>query len=360
MTKRLGLFTRLLGDQRGASAERASAQRGASVERASELSAAQVYADATEQFVVAERLGFDIGWVAQHHFDPEEGGLPSPLVFLAYVAARTSRIRLATGIITAPLEDPVRVAEDAAVLDALSGGRFELGLGSGGSPDSFAVFGKDPAARAELYGDAVARLLAALAGDPLAGTVRRLHPDGSRLLDDVWQATFSVPGGTRAGKAGSGLLLSRTQPRTEDAPHATLPQIQAPIVAAHAAALPDGVSPRVGASRSVLVGRNAKRVRDLARAGVVRFVDHLRRAGLPAPTGDADAMLAALDVHVGTPEQVIASLSADPIVVEASDLIFQVHPTEPGQEATLESLELIAAEVAPALGWVPATAVARS
>jgi hypothetical protein len=65
-------------------------------------------------------------------------------------------------------------------------------------------------------------------------------------------------------------------------------------------------------------------------------------------------------VHVGTPEEVIASLSADPIVVGASDLIFQVHPTEPGQEATLVSLELIATEVAPALGWVPATAGARS
>jgi len=178
------------------------------------------------------------------------------------------------------------------VLDALSGGRLELGLGSGGSTDAFTVFGKDAATRAELYGDSVARLLAALAGER-SGHGRRLAPDGSRLLDTIWQATFSPPGGTRAGLAGAGLLLSRTQPRTEDAPHATLTELQLPIVAAHAAALassgrPDAPSPRVGVSRSVLVGRHAERVRDLARAGVLRYARYLRRAGLPAPTGNAE------------------------------------------------------------------------
>lgn len=337
MTKRLGLFTRLVGD--------------GPPER--------VYADAIEQFQLAERLGFDIGWVAQHHFDAEEGGLPAPLVFLANVAARTSRIRLATGIITLPLEDPLRVAEDAAVLDTLCAGRFELGLGSGGNPAAFAAFGKDPAGKTELYADGVARLLAALAGNPVGGTAGRLTPDGSRLLDDVWQATFSADGGRRAGEMGSGLLLSRTQPRPVNAPRATLAQIQRPIVAAHAAALPSGVRPRVGASRSVLVGRDGRYVRERARAGVVRFTDHLRRTGLPAPTGSPDEMLAALDVRVGTPDEVIAALSADPVVAGATDLIFQVHPTDPGQKATLESLELLATEVAPALGWAPATEVAR-
>jgi hypothetical protein len=78
-------------------------------------------------------------------------------------------------------------------------------------------------------------------------------------------------------------------------------------------------------------------------------------------TGDAaDALLAALDVHVGTPEEVIASLAADPVVADATDLILQVHPADPGQEATLGSIELVATQVAPALGWVQATAPAIS
>jgi alkanesulfonate monooxygenase SsuD/methylene tetrahydromethanopterin reductase-like flavin-dependent oxidoreductase (luciferase family) len=92
---RLGFFTRLL-DKAGA---------------------AERYRLATAQIIHAERCGFDSAWVAQHHFHEDEGGLPAPFVFLSQVAARTTRIRLGTGIVTLPLELPVRVAEDAAVLD---------------------------------------------------------------------------------------------------------------------------------------------------------------------------------------------------------------------------------------------------
>src|SRR5262249_11726061 len=100
--KRLGFFTPLL-DQ---------------------AAAAGRYGLATAQIAHAERCGFDTAWVAQHHFHEEEGGLPGPLVFLAQVAAQTSRIRLGTAIVTLPLELPIRVAEDAAVLDLISGGRL--------------------------------------------------------------------------------------------------------------------------------------------------------------------------------------------------------------------------------------------
>ena len=79
-------------------------------------SAAERYRLATEQIVCAERNGFDSAWVAQHHFVESEGGLPAPFVLLAHIAARTSRIKLGTGIVVLPLESPVRVAEDAAVL----------------------------------------------------------------------------------------------------------------------------------------------------------------------------------------------------------------------------------------------------
>src|ERR1700749_542056 len=178
MTKRLGLFTRLLDPSPHAPPVR-------------------VFAEAIEQFTVAEQLGYDIGWVAQHHFDPQAGGLPAPLVFLASVAARTERIRVGTGIITLALEDPIRVAEDAAVLDALSGGRLELGLGSGGGPGAFAIFNRHTptAKRSHTYRIAVARLLNALAGRRWADDGTLLYPDGTRLLTDIWQATFSSNGG---------------------------------------------------------------------------------------------------------------------------------------------------------------------
>ncbi|VFS43422.1 Glutathione import ATP-binding protein GsiA [Serratia liquefaciens] len=119
MPKRLGFFTRLL--------DQGSAQTR--------------YRLAAEQIRHAERLGFDSAWIAQHHFHEQEGGLPSPLVFLAHVAAQTDRIRLGTAIITLPMENPLRVAEDAAVLDLLTDGRLEVGFGSGGTPTSFLPFG---------------------------------------------------------------------------------------------------------------------------------------------------------------------------------------------------------------------------
>src|SRR6187399_1873603 len=126
--KRLGFFTRLLD----------------------ETTAAERYRLATEQIVHAERCGFDSAWIAQHHFHEGEGGLPAPFVFLAQAAVQTSRIRLGTGIVTLPLELPVRVAEDAAVTDLLSGGRLEVGIGSGGNLSAYAAFGQDGAERGKV------------------------------------------------------------------------------------------------------------------------------------------------------------------------------------------------------------------
>ncbi len=131
--------------------------------------AAERYRLAAEQIAHAEHLGFDAAWVAQHHFHEHEGGLPSPFVFLGHVAARTSRIRLGTGIITLPLELPVRVAEDAIVLDLMSYGRLELGVGNGGNPTAFAGFELDNAHRNELFIRNLARLRNALAGEHIPG-----------------------------------------------------------------------------------------------------------------------------------------------------------------------------------------------
>jgi putative FMN-dependent luciferase-like monooxygenase len=307
-TRRLGLFTRLRPDHPDAPAS-------------------VLYSQAREQFLLAERLGYDVGWVAQHHFDVEEGGLPSPLVFLAWMAAHTERIRLGTAIITLALEDPIRVAEDAAVLDVLSGGRLELGVGTSGD-------------RNGLFADYFQRLRDALHGAGLDARHRPMHPSGHRLLDDLWQATFSVEGGSRAARSGCGLLLSRTQPRPVDTP---LHEIQRPIVDAYLEALPVGRAPRIGASRSVFALRDGLRAKELARQGIARHVDWLRSNDLPVPEF--------IDANAGTPDEVIDMLGADPLLTEATDLIVQVHPVDPPAEDVLESIELIATEVAPALGW---------
>ena len=152
--------------------------------------AAERYRLATAQIVHAERCGFDSAWVAQHHFHEDEGGLPAPFVFLSQVAARTTRIRLGTGIVTLPLELPVRVAEDAAVLDLMCGGRLEVGIGPGGNLSAYEAFGLDSTERTALLVRHHRVLLDAWAG--------RALPGGDRLL-----SAQSWPGGSRSGRRRS-------------------------------------------------------------------------------------------------------------------------------------------------------------
>jgi alkanesulfonate monooxygenase SsuD/methylene tetrahydromethanopterin reductase-like flavin-dependent oxidoreductase (luciferase family) len=129
--------------------------------------------------------------------------LPSPFVFLGHLAARTQRIRLGTGIITLPLELPVRVAEDAIVLDLISNNRLELGVGNGGNSTACAGFGLDNEHRNDLFVRNLARLRGALKGEPIPGG-DTLYPQKPDLAERIWQASLSVAGGARAGLAGDG------------------------------------------------------------------------------------------------------------------------------------------------------------
>jgi putative FMN-dependent luciferase-like monooxygenase len=326
--KRLGFFTRLL-DQ---------------------ADPAERYRLAAAQIIHAERCGFDSAWVAQHHFHEDEGGLPAPFVFLSRVAAQTSRIRLGTGIVTLPLELPIRVAEDAAVLDLMSGGRLEVGVGGGGNLSAYAAFGQDSAERGTLLTGHLQVLRDAWSGRPLPGG-DRLYPANPHLVERLWQATFTVDGARRAGAAGDGLLLSRTQPRPANAQALSLAEIQNPMIDAYLEALPEGRAPRILASRTVFVADDGKDALRLAEAGLGRHRARLARLGRAAGDGSLGKMIAAMDVHLGTPGDVIASLRADGTLARATDLAVQVHSIDPPHPFILRSIELVAEVVAPTLGW---------
>ncbi|NNC13663.1 putative FMN-dependent luciferase-like monooxygenase [Planctomonas sp. JC2975] len=337
-TPRLGFFTRLLDD-------------ASPVDR---------YRNAIAQFVRAEELGFDTAWVAQHHFHRDEGGLPSPFVLLAQAAAKTSRIVLATGIVTLPLEAPLRVAEDAAVLWLLSEGRLEVGIGSGGTSSSFPPFGHDPADRSAIYAAHKQTLLRALNGEVLTSDGGALYPPAPQLADTLWEATFSASGAERIGREGHGLMLSRTQPRTEYTGHGSAVD-QVAIVQAYTSALPDDVEPRIMASRSVLVTDTEADTARWRAEGIARSLPSLQAQGLVIPADADELELAAyLDLHIGTSDQVLATLHDDPILPLATDIVFQPHPVDPPHEVVLRSLELTTDRVAPELGWVPATALATA
>ncbi len=112
----------------------------------SSRSFSQEYRETLELIRLAEAVGFDSAWVSEHH-GASDGYLPSLLPMLAAAAAVTERIALGTGVILAPLHDPLRLAEDAAVVDQLSGGRLVLGLGAGWREEEFRAFGVPRAER---------------------------------------------------------------------------------------------------------------------------------------------------------------------------------------------------------------------
>jgi putative FMN-dependent luciferase-like monooxygenase len=328
--KRLGFFTRLL-DQ---------------------TDAAERYRLATAQIAHAERWGLDSAWIAQHHFHEGEGGLPAPFVFLAQVAAHTTRIRLGTGIVTLPLEMPIRVAEDAVVTDLMSGGRLEVGVGPGGNLSAFTAFGLDSNDRHVLMDRNLAMLKTAWSGGELPGG-DKLYPSSPTLVDRIWQATFTVPGAKRAGATGDGLMLSRTQPRPADNPQLSLADIQNPMLDAYFEALPKGREPRILASRTVFVADDRKEAMRLAELGLSRLRHRLAATGNLSSGNLVGDLITAMDVHIGTPDEVIASLLSDSTLQRATDLTMQVHSIDPPHPYILRSIELFAEKVAPALGWTP-------
>jgi alkanesulfonate monooxygenase SsuD/methylene tetrahydromethanopterin reductase-like flavin-dependent oxidoreductase (luciferase family) len=180
----------------------------------------------------------------------------------------------------------------------------------------------------------------------MRGTSSVLNPPAPDLAGRLWQATFSVEGGRRAGLDGDGLLLSRTQPKE---PGQTLHDVQLPIVEAYLEALPSGVEPRILASRTAVVLDPADL--DAAWQAADPGLRRLARTFLKQDgAGDLRDIARLTDTHLGTVDEVVASLEADLTLGRATDVAFQVHSVDPAHEITLRSIELLATEVAPRLG----------
>lgn len=158
----------------------------------------EVYEATLERIVEAERRGLEAVWVTEHH-GFADGYLPQPLVFCAAVAARTRRLRIGTGIVIAPLMHANALAEQAAVVDVLSAGRLELGLGAGYREDEFAAFGADRSRRYETL-EATARALPELwaSGQATPAPVQSPLP--------LWIGGRGPRGARIAGRVGAGFL----------------------------------------------------------------------------------------------------------------------------------------------------------
>jgi alkanesulfonate monooxygenase SsuD/methylene tetrahydromethanopterin reductase-like flavin-dependent oxidoreductase (luciferase family) len=159
---------------------------------------ASVYATALERAELADEIGIDTIWGSEHH-GFEDGYLTQPLTFAAAVAARTSRVRVGTGVTIAPLRGTVDLVEQAAVVDLISNGRLELGLGAGYRRPEFDAYGVDISQRMPLL-EQRAREVSELWS---SGTLRPAPVQASAPL---WLGVHGPRGARIAGRLGAGLL----------------------------------------------------------------------------------------------------------------------------------------------------------
>ncbi|HMO68261.1 MAG TPA: LLM class flavin-dependent oxidoreductase [Novosphingobium sp.] len=140
----------------------------------------QVYAETLDFIAWSEQAGFDGAWVPEHHLSPD-GYMPSPLAMLAAIAARTSTIRIGSGVAIAPLYDPVRFAQDCAVIDQLAGGRLELGLAIGYRAREYAAFGLDAGKRGARFDEFLQIVTRLWAGEEVSFSGKHFAIEGAKL-----------------------------------------------------------------------------------------------------------------------------------------------------------------------------------
>ena len=171
------------------------------------------YRASLEQIAWAEQLGFDSVWLTEHHFC-DDGYSPSPLVIASAIAARTRTMRIGTNLMLLPLYHPVRVAEDAATLSLVSGGRFDLGVGAGYVEEEYRTFGRSLRNRPSLMEESIAIIRRAWSGEPVKFQGKRFQVGNVPVLPAPEQPIRILMGATsppaieRAARISDGFLSS--------------------------------------------------------------------------------------------------------------------------------------------------------
>lgn len=173
-----------------------------------------LYAEILDVVSWSEAAGFDGAWVPEHHL-ADDGYMPSPLIALSAMAARTRRIKLGSAIALAPLYNPVRFAEDSAVLDILSGGRLEMGLAIGYRRRESAAYGADFGKRGRIFDEwlqIVTRLWSGetvdFAGQHFALTGAKIMPPAPRGRIPLYIGSFTGKAMERVARYGDGFIGS--------------------------------------------------------------------------------------------------------------------------------------------------------
>jgi alkanesulfonate monooxygenase SsuD/methylene tetrahydromethanopterin reductase-like flavin-dependent oxidoreductase (luciferase family) len=304
-----------------------------------------------------ERAGFYAYHIAEHHGTPL-GLAPSPGLFLSAAIQRTCRMRLGPLVFILPLYDPLRLIEEIAMLDQMSGGRLELGIGRGTSPLEAALFNSDHKQSAPRYAEALDVILKGLTHKVLnhegpfyrykdvpieLSPLQQPHPP-------LWIGGHSVDGAARAAKLGANYV-------TQDTAEATRPYMDS-YRAAWKQAQGDKPLPKLGLLRFIVVADSDAAAEKLARRAYPKWhahYDHLyRKHGLFHERGaKTEGFEVTFDEGVrgiyGSPAKVARELREQAEIAGVNYLVGQFAFGDLSEAEVARSIALFGSEVMPAL-----------
>ncbi|SFU36215.1 LLM class flavin-dependent oxidoreductase [Alicyclobacillus macrosporangiidus] len=313
----------------------------------------ELYQEIVAQTVLADQLGFDAVYLAEHHFEVY-GRQPAPLITLARISGLTQRIALGTAVVEAPYYHPVRLAEDAALLDVLSGGRVRLGIGSGSRNKTaeFTKFGipvEEKTGRTletiEILRQAFDTGVIDFDGDFYRFTDVEICPrPRNRANDLIWLAA-SDSTVELAGTCGFPLLIPRvgTSDRHREWIHR------------YRAALQDRPG-WVAQLRFVYVAETTREAQERTKRTFARYAEYECGVTWDGRTGTREYrdLMQQMNMVIGSPDEVVAQLNAWRDEFGFDEIICQVHAAGSDHAASLEAIELLAREVMP--HFLPQTA----
>jgi alkanesulfonate monooxygenase SsuD/methylene tetrahydromethanopterin reductase-like flavin-dependent oxidoreductase (luciferase family) len=312
------------------------------------------YERSLDLFSTGERLGFDSAWVRQRHL---ERAVSSAATFLAAASQRTHRIGLGSAVIQMGYENPFRLAEDLATVDIFSKGRLNVGL-SAGAPNHGGLLGErlydtDPSL-VDFSHARIARLRRNLSGEFLgdddtvvesaAGKVRpRVSPYAPGLVDRLWYGGGSRRSVEWAARNGFNLLIGNitTGEGSDD-----FRAIQLGHIKLLRESWSEARAPRIALGRVIVPTDGA----DASTRERYRAFAESRHARTLAPTLHGERRIVFLPDLVGSSDEILERLHADPVLAEVSELRLEL-PYDLPYENYQQILEDFITRIAPELGW---------
>ena len=304
-----------------------------------------LYAQALQQIRWLDEIGIDLVWFTEHHF-VDDGYLPAWIPVASAAAAVTRCVRFSSDICLLPFFNPVRLAEDLAVLDNISNGRVEVGLGMGYAPHEFAGFGIPVSHRVSLMDEGLEVLSRAFTGETFSFSGKRYEFSDVRITPGfvqeggppMWIAAMSAAGARRAARFNTNFLPQGDRTQTLDVWHA-----------AHADAGTSTAQKRIGIIKGVFVTDDVEREWPQVRDSERYRMNLYRRFFAESETNFGAGEHIPQTWVVGDVDQCVAELQDFMNTYGVTDLVTWAMPPGLSSDVMQHSLERFVLEVVPRL-----------